>query len=240
LREAIWPNTHRYESVAAALERFKDDDLEVKPGTKYLYSSLGYVILGCAIEGASGMSYERFVQEHIFAPAGMVETVPASSQTSATTRTAFYSKGSFFKVTGWFPRRTQAQAIDVSDRLPAGGFMSTVDDMARFAIALQDGRLVKGSTREQMWTRQRTSDGELLQFYGLGWLIGEPDSVKPKRVWNDGGQPGTRTFLYLQPTRGVVIALATNMDGAACEELVSVILEAIGLRSTPPGAAQHE
>jgi serine beta-lactamase-like protein LACTB len=240
LREVIWPNTKRYESVAAAMERFKNDELEVKPGTQYLYSSLGYVILGCAIEGASGKSYERFVHEHIFVPAGMVETVPASSKTSATTGTAFFSKGSFFKATGWFPRRAQAQEIDVSDRLPAGGFMSTVDDMARFAIALQEGRLVKDSTRDQMWSRQRTADGKPLQFYGLGWLIGEPDSQKPKRVWNDGGQPGTRTFLYLQPTRGIVIALATNMDGAACEELVPVILEAIGPRSTPPSTAQHK
>jgi serine beta-lactamase-like protein LACTB len=239
-REAIWPNTKRYTSVAAALEKFKDDDLEVEPGTQYLYSSPGYVILGCAIEGASGMSYERFVQERIFAPAGMVDTVPASTRASAATGTVFFSKGRLFKATGWLARRTQAPPIDVSDRLPAGGFMSTVDDMVRFALAVQHGRLVQDSTREQMWTRQRTADGKPLPFYGLGWLVGEPDPPKPKRVWNDGSQPGTRTFLYLQPTRDVVIALATNMDGAACEELVPVILEIIGPRPDSPVATQRD
>ena len=224
--ESMWPNTELYAGVAAALERFKSDELRVEPGTEYLYSSPGYVILGCAIEGASGMSYERFVHDRIFVPAGMVDTVPARA--SNPTATAYFSKGRIFKVTGWFPRRTEAQEIDVSDRLPAGGLVSTVDDMARFAIALQNGRLVKASTREQMWTRQRTVDGKPLEFYGLGWLVGEASSERPKRVWNDGGQPGTRTFLYLRPTQGVVIALATNMDGAYCEELVPVILEAIG------------
>jgi CubicO group peptidase (beta-lactamase class C family) len=112
--------------------------------------------------------------------------------------------------------------------LPAGGLLSTVDDMVRFAIALQYGHLVSDSTRELMWTRQHTSDGKPLQFYGLGWLVGEADSLRPKRVWNDGSQPGTRTFLYLRPTQGIIIALATNMEGAACEELVPLILEAIG------------
>ena len=33
------------------------------------------------------------------------------------------------------------------------------------------------------------------------WLVGEPDSLRPKRVWNDGSQPGTRTFLYVRPTQ---------------------------------------
>jgi serine beta-lactamase-like protein LACTB len=224
------PNTRHYESVTAALEYFKDDDLEAEPGTTYRYSSLGYTILGCAIEGASGKSYARFVQESIFAPAGMVNTIPDDARKPSPSGTAYFSKGLVYKVTGKFARRSKAQSIDVSDRLPAGGLLSTAEDMMRFAIALQYGKLVNDSTREQMWTRQKTTDGKPLQFYGLGWLIGEADSLRPKRVWNDGSQPGTRTFLYLRPTQGIIIALMTNMDGAACEELVPRILESIGPR----------
>ena len=228
LREVMRPNTRHYESVASALEYFKDDDLVAQPGTRYRYSSLGYTILGCAIEGAAGTSYASFVREHIFAPAGMIDTIPEDVRTSSSGGTAYFSKGLLYKMTGRFARRTTAQSIDVSDRLPAGGLLSTVDDMVRFAIALQYGHLVSDSTRELMWTRQRTSDGEPLEFYGLGWLVADADSQRPKRVWNDGSQPGTRTYLYLRPTQGIVIALATNMEGAACEELIPAILEAIG------------
>lgn len=234
LLEVIWPNTHHYESVTAALEYFKNDDLDAQPGTEYRYSSLGYTILGCAIEGASGKSYASYLREHIFAPAGMIATIPDDARTPSPGGTAYFSKGLVYKVTKKFARHTSAQSIDVSDRLPAGGLLSTVDDMMRFAIALQYGKLVKDSTRELMWTRQRTSDGKPLQFYGLGWLVGEPDSLRPKRVWNDGSQPGTRTFLYLRPTQGIIIALMTNMEGAACEELVPQILEAIGQRQGTP------
>jgi serine beta-lactamase-like protein LACTB len=227
----MFPNTKHYESVTAALEPFKDDDLEVKPGTRYSYSSPGYTILGCAIEGASGTSYARFVAEQIFAPAGMTGTMPEDVRSPAPGATAYFSKGRFYKVTGKLARMVKAPEMDPSDRLPAGGLLSTADDMMRFAIAVQYGQLVRDSTRELMWTRQRTTDGKTLDFYGLGWLVGEPDSLRPKRVWNDGSQPGTRSFLYLRPTEGVIIALMTNLEGAACEELVPRFLEAIAPRS---------
>jgi CubicO group peptidase (beta-lactamase class C family) len=167
------------------------------------------------------------VREHIFAPAGMVSTAPEDGRVANPGGTAYFSKGRLYKVTGHFAMPDMAPALDVSDRLPAGGLLSTVDDMVQFALALQGGRLVADSTRELMWTRQRTNDGKPLAFYGLGWLIGEADSVRPKRVWNDGSQPGTRSYLYLRPTEGIVIALMTNMEGAACEELVSAILAAL-------------
>lgn len=228
IRAVVRPNTRHFETVTAALELFRNDDLVVEPGTEYRYSSNGYTLLGCAIEGASGMSYASFVRDRIFTPAGMTSTMPEDVRTPSPTGTAYFSKGLIHKLTGKLARRTTAQRIDVSDRLPAGGLLSTVDDITRFAIALQAGQLVSDSTRELMWTRQRTADGKPLEFYGLGWLIGEADSLRPKRVWNDGGQPGTRTFLYLRPTQGVIITLMTNMDGAACEELIPRILEAIG------------
>jgi CubicO group peptidase (beta-lactamase class C family) len=228
LFEAMRPNTRHFESVTSSLDYFKNDDLVARPGTRYRYSSPGYTVLGCAIEGATGTSYADFVREHILAPAGMINTVPEDARTPSPGGTAYFSKGLLYKATGLFARRTGARSIDVSDRLPAGGLLSTVDDMMRFAIALQYGRLVRDSTREMMWTRQHTSDGKPLQFYGLGWLVGEADSLRPKRVWNDGSQPGTRTFLYLRPTQGIIITLMTNMEGAACEELIPRILEAIG------------
>jgi CubicO group peptidase (beta-lactamase class C family) len=231
--EVMRPNTRHFESVTAALETFKDDDLVARPGTQYRYSSPGYTILGCAIEGASGTSYATFVREHIFAPAGMTNTMPEDARAPSPSGTAYFSQGLLYKLTGRFANRGEAPALDVSDRLPAGGLLSTVDDMVRFAIAFQSGRFVSDSTRELMWSRQRTSDGQALELYGLGWLIAEADSMRPKRVWNDGSQPGTRTYLYLRPTQGIIIALMTNLEGAACEELVPQILEAIGQRHPP-------
>ncbi|MDQ6827802.1 MAG: beta-lactamase family protein [Gemmatimonadota bacterium] len=58
------------------LALFQDDSLLFAPGTDQAYSNGGYVILGAIIERVSGMSYHDYVREHIFAPAGMTETMP--------------------------------------------------------------------------------------------------------------------------------------------------------------------
>ncbi len=65
--------TH-YFVLGDSLALFKDDPLLHEPGTKYLYSTYGYTLLGCAIEGASGTSYEQFMRDRVFAPAGMTRT----------------------------------------------------------------------------------------------------------------------------------------------------------------------
>jgi CubicO group peptidase (beta-lactamase class C family) len=50
-------NRKVYPSIEAALEKFQADPLAAPPGDRYVYSSYGYVLVGCAIEGASGLSY---------------------------------------------------------------------------------------------------------------------------------------------------------------------------------------
>ncbi|MEA3421805.1 MAG: serine hydrolase domain-containing protein, partial [Acidobacteriota bacterium] len=48
--------------------------LERKPGTLYEYSNVGYSLLGIIIELVSGKSYEEFLHENLFSPAGMMNT----------------------------------------------------------------------------------------------------------------------------------------------------------------------
>src|SRR5579862_5774198 len=54
--------------------RFRDKPLDFQPGEKWSYSNSGYVLLGYLVEKISGGSYEKFVQENIFAPLGMKDS----------------------------------------------------------------------------------------------------------------------------------------------------------------------
>jgi len=45
---------------------FKDDALLFEPGTKHLYSSYGYDVLACVIEGASGMPFLPYMDKHVW------------------------------------------------------------------------------------------------------------------------------------------------------------------------------
>jgi len=61
-------------SSKEALTQFASDPWEFEPGTKMLYTSYGYIVLGCVIEGASATSYNRYMHQAIFEPAQMAAT----------------------------------------------------------------------------------------------------------------------------------------------------------------------
>ena len=128
-------------------------------------------------------------------------------------------------------RKTQAGEIqnaplhDTSIKVPGGGLVTTVEDLARFAIGINTNKLVKPETLTQMWTKPKTRDGKE-QGYAMGFLINDREGLL--RVFNDGSQAGTRTYLFLIPGQKFAIALMTNLENAFCEELVPKIIEALG------------
>jgi CubicO group peptidase (beta-lactamase class C family) len=88
---------------------------------------------------------------------------------------------------------------------------STAEDLARFTIALQEGRLVHKETLALMWTRQKTSDGKETP-YGLGWNVVE--KTGKREVVHPGDQDGVTTFLYLVPDKGFAFVLLINLEDA--------------------------
>ena len=70
-----------YDSVADAIRIFKDDPLLFTPGTKYSYSTYAYNLLEGVVESASGLTFEAYLQEHVWNPAGMAHTYLEHPQT---------------------------------------------------------------------------------------------------------------------------------------------------------------
>ncbi|MFP5264305.1 MAG: serine hydrolase domain-containing protein [Blastocatellia bacterium] len=207
--EAEFLSTRHYNSIVEGMDMFKDDPLLHEPGTKYLYTTHGYSVLGCAVEGASGMKFADYVLANIFKPAGMdtmrvddvFEIIPNRAQ------------GYFKNQSGQIRNSTLA---DTSYKIPGGGFCSTVIDLARFAIAAQAGALVKQQTLEQMWTRQKTRDGKETS-YGLGWGLSERNGLK--EVQHGGAQQRVSTNLYMIPEKGLAVVLMVNVEGASLNAL---------------------
>jgi serine beta-lactamase-like protein LACTB len=127
-------NRRHFASVTATLALFAGDPLVAEPGSHFSYSSYGYDVIGAALERVSGRDFPSLVREAVLAPAHMRETTLATAPRAA--RATFYE----LKDSGGV---RVAPPIDLSDRLPAGGFLSTAEDLARFGIALTDGTLVR-------------------------------------------------------------------------------------------------
>jgi CubicO group peptidase (beta-lactamase class C family) len=218
-------STQHYASIADAINVFKDDPLLFEPGTKYSYSTQGYVLLGGAIENASGVPYLQYLDEHIVKPAAMTQTTADDSSLNIPNRAIGYRKGLFgFGWLSWLRGVHAAPPHDTSIKLSAGGLVSTVEDMARFAISVNSGLLVRPETLEKMWSKPKTRDGKESN-YGFGFLIAEKEGQR--RVFNDGSQAGTRTFLFIVPEEKFAVSLMTNLERADCEVLAPKIREVV-------------
>jgi CubicO group peptidase (beta-lactamase class C family) len=185
------------------LEMFKNDPLLFEPGTKYSYTTHGFAVLGCAVEGASGMSFADYVRENVFKPA-MMDRIRVDNVTDIIPNRA----QGYWKTKGGELRNSEL--ADTSYKIPGGGFISTVEDLAKFAIAMQTGALVKKETLDLMWTSQKTRDGKVTE-YGMGWGVHTRNGMK--EVEHGGAQQRVSTYLYMIPEKGLAVVLMTNLEG---------------------------
>lgn len=195
-------STRHYTNLVDGLHIFKDEPLLFEPGTRYSYTTYGYTVLGCVAEGASGMKYVDYVRENIFQPAGMDRMRPDNVFEIIPNRAQGYRKAQNGEL-------RNSGLADTSYKIPGGGFCSTVVDLAKFAIALQTGVLLKKETLEQMWTPSKTRDGKEMG-YALGWAIDK----STKEVGHGGGQQRVTTFLLILPEKRAALVLMTNLEGA--------------------------
>jgi serine beta-lactamase-like protein LACTB len=158
-------------------------------------------VLGCVVEGASGMKYGDYVRENIFRPAGMDRIRVDDLYTIIPNRARGYGKTKSGEV-------RNADLADTSNKIPGGGFNSTAEDLVKFAAALQTGTLLKKETMQQMLTPMKTRDGKESPYFG--WFI--RDRNGQKLLTHGGAQQGTSTQLFMLPGKGFAIALMTNME----------------------------
>jgi CubicO group peptidase (beta-lactamase class C family) len=194
-----------YHSVTESLKRFKDDPLIAPPGTKWRYTTYGYVLTSAAIEGASGQDFLSFMRDKLFMPLGMQDTVADESDKIIPNRARWYSQvadGSY--------RNTPYE--DLSYKWAGGGFLSTAEDLVRFGAALLKPGFLKQDTLEMIFSRQKTTDGSATK-YGLGWEIhNASDDEVERRFEHSGGVAGSSSFLIIYPDQKVVIAWLQNSN----------------------------
>lgn len=209
-------NTKHFDDpIAGGIGFFANDALVEIPGAKFHYSTQGYTLVGCAVEGASGEKYADFVTANVFVPAGMTHTFVDDRYKIIANRTRFYSTDKAGAV-------ENADPLDSSYKIPGGGWISTAGDMAAFEIAMLDDRLVKRATREMMWTAQKQTDGTV-DHYGLGFGVLKVGNLTA--VGHAGGQQGTSTDILIVPEKRDGIVVLTNMDGVDASGLGHALME---------------
>lgn len=216
-------NTKHFDDpIRAGLDFFKNDPLLSEPGKQFHYSTQGYSLVGCVIEGASGAKYTEYMRQNVMIPAGMEHTVADDRFAIIPYRTRFYQKTKSGTV-------ENADFLDSSYKIPGGGWLSSAEDMARFEVAILNDKLLKPATRTLMWTPLHPSAAQP-DTYALGWGTGAEDGIR--YVGHDGGQQGTSTNFLIAPQKQVGVVVLANMEGVPVNDLSRQILKIVLARST--------
>jgi CubicO group peptidase (beta-lactamase class C family) len=192
-----------YTNVVDSLEIFAADELVHEPGTAYRYTTYGFNLLGAAVQRAAAKSFMDVLEQRIFEPIGAKSIQDDDAYRVIPHRAAGYQlqRG----------RIANAVPVDVSNKIPGGGLISTADDLRKFAAAMLEDRLVKRETRDLIWTARKTANGDSIG-YGYGFQVAEIDGHKV--VSHGGSQPGVQNLMRIWPETGVVVVLMTNLQGA--------------------------
>ncbi len=148
-----------YASVMESLKVFDNDPLLFPPGTRFSYSSYGYVLISAAVEGASGEDFLTYMHQHIFEPLGMRHTVEDRADVFMPHRAHFYDGTKDGPL-------VDCPYTDTSVVWAAGGFLSTAEDLVRFGSAYLGGNFLKPETVKLFFTMQ--SKIPVLPL-GYGW-----------------------------------------------------------------------
>ncbi len=210
---------------ADALAFFADRPLLFEPGSRYEYSSYGWIVVSAAVEAAADEPFLSFMRKQIFEPLGMDDTLADSMIVPIPDRVTFY-----------FPRFAAdphyglhlMRPLDYSCYAGAGVFLSTPSDLVRFGLAINAGTLLRPATVQLLQTTGRLSSGEETG-YGLGWDL---DAVslagrQTRAVGHDGETLGGMTAsLMTFPESGIVVAVLSNISYADTNGVAVRIAEA--------------
>ena len=205
------------------------------PGARYSYSGEGLVYLQVVLEKLLNTSLEDLMKHYVFTPAGM----KASSYTWQPRFEADYCIG----------HNTEGKRYEKdkdNDTRAASTLETTPDDYTKFTTAVLQNKLLKGATRDAMFSPQirirsvaqfgplrlkdSTANDNIGLSYGLGWvLLQSPHGVG---AFKEGHGDGFQHYTILFPQAGTGIVIMTNSDNG--ESIFKELLEtAIGDTYTP-------
>lgn len=226
-------------AASAVIDKICRSDFSAAPGTRFIYSDLGFILLGKLIEVASGETLDRFVHSRVFSPLRMADTGfnPPSGDRHPIAPTERGDDGTYLKGQVHDPLASMMGGV-------AGhaGLFSTARDLSRFCrMLLNEGSLEGARVLHPGIVRQMVSPQSppgMSDIRGLGWDIqSRYSSVKGKHFSpRSFGHTGfTGTSLWLDPEiQAYVIVLTSRLhpDGkgdvrALRREIATIVGEAL-------------
>ncbi|MBN8676046.1 MAG: serine hydrolase [Chitinophagales bacterium] len=180
---------------------FKNQPMDFAPGTQWNYNNSGYFLLGYIIEKVSGVTYEEYVKENLFKPAGMTNSAYGNDTRIITNRAKGYQQG----------KEGYENARPLSMTLPyaAGSLVSTVEDLWKWNQAVHAYKLVSKASLQKAFTDYKLTNGKPTK-YGYGWGFNEVQGAAT--IEHSGGINGFVTDALYIPSEDIFVAIFSNCD----------------------------
>jgi len=208
-------NTRHFANVNESLELFRDDSLLFTPGDGHHYSSYGYVLLSAVLEGASGLSFDRVLEQYVLRPLDLTRTgldVADSMTGRPPNVTRFYDHVTPYVLDG---QVRPSPFVDMSSKWAGGGMLSTSEDLVRFGSALLPDapqRFLRPQTREMLFT-PTTRLMPPIFGYAMGWMTARDADLR--RVYmHFGAGSGATAWIGVFPDDRMAIAVLANLGHA--------------------------
>lgn len=166
--------------------------------TTYQYQNIMFITAGEAVTAAAGMPWEDFFRTRIFEPLGMRNTVAHEEGISTVANRAY---GHSRNGAGW--KRTDQSLT--SAVLGDGGIYSSIDDLARWAGALDEWPLLAPA-----FAPATPTDEPNVDHYGFGWRVTTRDGRRV--LWHSGETRGFRNVIVRLPEERTTVVILTNRN----------------------------
>ena len=200
-----------FENVSreAAVERILGTELLFPPGQESSYSDYGFILLAAIIELASGQTYQDYLRTELFEPAGMTHTGWWGNDPALQGQPVVRLPGPFWAIMG------------------AGGMVSSVTDLYRWHVALQEGKILSERSLEAYSSVQFRLDergGE-----GYGWVVLDEPGRRVRASAGGTPQLGHNNVIRWQMDEDILLIASSSHDAWKAEDIVpnltSIVLD---------------
>lgn len=222
-------------TIKESITIFKNDDLLFEPATDYHYNSYDWVLISLAMQEASGIPFEKYVEESVLKPLEMKYTFTpndifsavegfgnTNGDSTALGLTTFYTKN----------RKGFRPAIPVNNfyKLAGGGYLSTSEDIAKLGQAYLDGKVSNEAIRSQFLTSEIINGTPT--YYGLGWQVSKDEKGRSFYGHVGNGVGGYSNF-FIYPAEQMVFAILTNCTNPKIQFELDKIIDAFLSETIP-------
>jgi CubicO group peptidase (beta-lactamase class C family) len=197
-----------------------DDTLLFEPGTRFLYSNTGMLLLGVVIENVSGDRYFTYLKKHIFEPAGMMNTDGFAKDRPVHNRATGYTKIFENGEVRW----NNHQFTRIMRGSPSGGIYSTVPDLLKFDVALRSNRLLSERFTEILLEGRPELNAS---FHGYGFFIAQ--GAVGREISHSGDGQGVNCNVKMYLDAGYTYAVLSNYSRPSANIVAHVIDQLISM-----------